>query len=530
MGFVERNLLPLLEVERRLLSHYGAVHGLAAGGMWLTNSHDATNGIYGAVWEYWKMDTDSRKFPYCHSITNSNTAGNLLEAIMGLAWIHQHHCGDMDALSVSRACEDNVTRFVREWGLAMCAWVPVLEDAIPIPHHIMAGWCQAGWYQFPQACDVCQELGPPYHSCRFCVDKPSKHHARCCSEHPWKLKNRGVGGAATHAGPRQGPTDWTQRPTARQTDPIDWMQEPSPSSSGQRPAQQDPGGAGINAAPPPGNPVPATLGGKRPATPSRLPIPLEVRASMDACGNFGHPESQQAASVSTEVQHELVAGQPLGTQHELGVQRFQPLAEPQQLAPAHANANAAPLPGINAEPQQAVGHHFQPADPLDTLLRMPEPTPEARLELGDLLELTKMPAFHWRQILSAHNTSRPGGKSINASLETNFGWGRDGHRLVLALQNSYEADDGLSIMTYMDDRAANNSALKYGVCKQIIVELLLRAPRRYAVRLSPATALQRIKGGGPEQIWDKVRLLQTVMHGNSPVALAVGEGAVINAL
>ena len=144
MGIVEHNLLSLLERERRLLSHYGAVRGLAAGGMWQTNSYDATNCIYGSVWEYWKMDTNSQKFPNCHSITNSNTAGNLLEAIMGIAWIHQHHCGDMDALSVSRACEDNVARFVDEWGLAMHNWVPVLENAI---RGVEKVWHACPWIQ-----------------------------------------------------------------------------------------------------------------------------------------------------------------------------------------------------------------------------------------------------------------------------------------------------------------------------------------------------------------------------------------------
>ena len=61
-----------------------------------------------------------------------------------------------------------------------------------------------------------------------------------------------------------------------------------------------------------------------------------------------------------------------------------------------------------------------------------------------------MPAFHWRQVLSAHNTSRPGGRSINRPLEDLLVWGGRGHRLALDMPNSYMVDDGLNVAIHTD--------------------------------------------------------------------------------
>ena len=63
---------------------------------------------------------------------------------MGLAWIRQHHCGDLDAIEAPRACKDNVALFAREWGLAMGAWVPFLEDAIQGVEQV---WHACPWIQ-----------------------------------------------------------------------------------------------------------------------------------------------------------------------------------------------------------------------------------------------------------------------------------------------------------------------------------------------------------------------------------------------
>ena len=75
------------EAVRRLLSHYGAVGGLVAGHQREHKSYDATNVPYATVWEYWKLEEVYKEFLRCRGITNVNTAGNIMEALLGIAWI-----------------------------------------------------------------------------------------------------------------------------------------------------------------------------------------------------------------------------------------------------------------------------------------------------------------------------------------------------------------------------------------------------------------------------------------------------------
>jgi hypothetical protein len=138
-----------------------------------------------------------------------------------------------------------------------------------------------------------------------------------------------------------------------------------------------------------------------------------------------------------------------------------------------------------------------------------------------------MPAFHWRQILSAHNTPRPGGMSINMELDKLFHWGSN-HRLVLSLPNSYATDDGVAVHTWTDDGGSQSQA-KAQVCKAALVELLLRAPYRGAVRLLTGAQLTRNRWN-VERIWYEVSRLQLQMHGFTYVVAAPDMGgAGINA-
>ena len=90
MQFVETHLLQLHETVRRLFSHFGAVRALAAGHLWPQLSYDATNVVYASVWELWKLEERSKRFPHCRSITNPKSAGNIVEALLGIAWICRH--------------------------------------------------------------------------------------------------------------------------------------------------------------------------------------------------------------------------------------------------------------------------------------------------------------------------------------------------------------------------------------------------------------------------------------------------------
>jgi hypothetical protein len=87
MAFVENHLLHLPQIVRRLFSHYGVVGGCLSRHQWEESSYDATNVIYSSMWEYWKGT--------CRSNTQLNNVGNIVEVLLGVAWIHLHH-HDMD--------------------------------------------------------------------------------------------------------------------------------------------------------------------------------------------------------------------------------------------------------------------------------------------------------------------------------------------------------------------------------------------------------------------------------------------------
>ena len=131
MTFVEDKLLALPEKVRRLLSHYGAVGGCSAGYQWMEKNHDAENVNYACLWEYWKGEEQSSKFTACGSIIHWNTAGNIIEALIGVAWIHLHHPKEqhLDAIYVNGNLQDVAHNFVSTWGAKCTTWIPVVEMA-----------------------------------------------------------------------------------------------------------------------------------------------------------------------------------------------------------------------------------------------------------------------------------------------------------------------------------------------------------------------------------------------------------------
>ena len=97
------------EANHGNVSNYGVVGGCLAGHQWRTRSYDATNVIYASVWEFWKGEEHWAKFPTCRCITHWNAAGNIIEALLGAAWIHPHYQQgqDLDALQLSDAHKDS---------------------------------------------------------------------------------------------------------------------------------------------------------------------------------------------------------------------------------------------------------------------------------------------------------------------------------------------------------------------------------------------------------------------------------------
>ena len=102
-------------------------------------------------------------------------------------------------------------------------------------------------------------------------------------------------------------------------------------------------------------------------------------------------------------------------------------------------------------------------------------------------------------------------------LERLFHWGGN-HRLALSLPNSYATDDGVAVHVWTDDGGSQSQA-KAQVCKAALVELLLRAPHRGAVRLLAGAQLTRNRWN-VERIWDEVPRLQLQMHGFAYVGAA----------
>ena len=143
MEYLEARVLGLSERARRCLASFGAVHGIRSGGDWASGSHDAGNVIYASVWEAWKAELPQHACWYARSVTNVNSAGNILEGVMGAAWIWQHRKAALqDAASFhSMLVAENLTAFhdivtdaflseVAQVGSGLVDWVPWLEQAI----------------------------------------------------------------------------------------------------------------------------------------------------------------------------------------------------------------------------------------------------------------------------------------------------------------------------------------------------------------------------------------------------------------
>ena len=146
MNFMEHHVVCLPERVRRLLSHYGAVSGLSAGHNWMHQSHDAMNIIYSTVWERWKGEEQWEQFHMCRSITNWNTAGNLVELLMGVGFIHCHHPEGqrLDALWVTEPQHEQAQDFVCHCGSTIAQWVPIVERAIKGMERV---WSACPWIQ-----------------------------------------------------------------------------------------------------------------------------------------------------------------------------------------------------------------------------------------------------------------------------------------------------------------------------------------------------------------------------------------------
>ena len=143
MEFLEARVLGLSERARRCLASFGAVHGFRSGPEWASSSHDAGNVCYAGVWEAWKAELPHDACWHARRVTNANSAGNILEGVMGAVWIWQHRRPTLqDAASFHLMLEaEKLTYFhdivtdaflsaVAQVGSNLVDWVPWLESAV----------------------------------------------------------------------------------------------------------------------------------------------------------------------------------------------------------------------------------------------------------------------------------------------------------------------------------------------------------------------------------------------------------------
>ena len=124
------------------IASFGAVNGLASGVDWYLHGTDRGDVTYAGVWEAWKSQVPQSLCPTPESVTNANSAGNAIEAVMGVAWlrVHEERLAGVKSFSCMLHAErlgyfnDAVTSAfllkARRAGEALWRWVPVLERAI----------------------------------------------------------------------------------------------------------------------------------------------------------------------------------------------------------------------------------------------------------------------------------------------------------------------------------------------------------------------------------------------------------------
>jgi hypothetical protein len=132
-------------------------------------------------------------------------------------------------------------------------------------------------------------------------------------------------------------------------------------------------------------------------------------------------------------------------------------------------------------------------------------------EMVEFLERMKYPAFHWRHLLSAHNTVNVRGSSVNHAIQDTMTWSKAGitaalpYKASLNWPNSYAKDDGLAISAESGPCKTERDAVR-DLCRNMFVKLLLRAPGPVVRILDKPFA-----SAGPTyavNIWEKVRELQ----------------------
>ena len=101
----------------------------------------------------------------------------------------------------------------------------------------------------------------------------------------------------------------------------------------------------------------------------------------------------------------------------------------------------------------------------------------AKAAFTEFLESVKFPTVHWRNVLNNHNTKRPHGDFVNASIGDTIEWRqeRGGWLATLAWPDSYRRGDGQQVQASSGVCESKNIALSM-VCREMFLTLLLRAP------------------------------------------------------
>ena len=156
-------------------------------------------------------------------------------------------------------------------------------------------------------------------------------------------------------------------------------------------------------------------------------------------------------------------------------------------------------------------------------------TPTTKTAFTEFLESVKRPDTHWRNVLNNHNTKRPHGDFVNASIGDTIECRqvRGGWLATLDWPNSYRRGDGQPVQASSGVCESKNIAVSM-VCREMFLKLLLRAPHDQElgepwVRICDGPFIQ----GAVEQIRQRVRELREEVAGT--LAATPGDAAPVAA-
>ena len=144
---LEVHFFKVPECVRRTLSRFGAIDGVTAGLDWRTKSHDGGNICYAGTWSFMMLSAPET-LHVCQAVKSLKNAGNTMEALFGIAWLHgwMYDFGELERPKRVELLEDEIKKYraygvtdqdlttavnlVLEFGCYFYALTPCVESAV----------------------------------------------------------------------------------------------------------------------------------------------------------------------------------------------------------------------------------------------------------------------------------------------------------------------------------------------------------------------------------------------------------------